>query len=360
MFLYLTLYMQDVLGYGPFASQHGRELRVQRTLQEGVFSEKVKGPCQSVGSRLVSGQEKRHGLVAQLAIRHWLALFVPRRQQHGEEVAAVLVVRAALGNDALHLGVEARPPPAKAPHRRQRQLEHQVAEGKRQCSEESEGVGERVADVCCGTFHVGVEQRLGHCPEGETGHLLGDVQLRPVRPAVGGGQGRIHHGRGIGGDAAAVEGRLEETPLPQMKPLLAGEEPVSEKDFCALEPEALVKGLGVGEEDVADEVRVGEQVHRLPAKAEAHHVAMGRSSNSWPGQVRRTVGTGRAVVCAPFGISPLAGALPAKRPAWAVPPPGVTGAAGFLGVRLVSAGGGLASSRSRARTPWGGAAAAPC
>ena len=68
--------------------------------------------------------------------------------------------------------------------------------------------------------------------------------------------------------------RLCEAALPEMKLSFAGEKTVSEKALCPLESAAFVEVLPVRYEDVADEIRVAEEVDGLRSDFPPRDVAV--------------------------------------------------------------------------------------
>ena len=82
--------------------------------------------------------------------------------------------------------------------------------------------------------------------------------------ALGGGD----HGRAVGGDAAAVEGRLHQAPLPQPEVAFAGEQAVAEDERVEPQGEVLDEVVVLRDEDFFDEVGMADQVDAAMAEAE--------------------------------------------------------------------------------------------
>ena len=74
------------------------ELGFETIARSRVAVEQQEGPGQRERCRLVSREQQRHDLVADLALGHSGALLIAREEQHREQVAAVLA-RAALADD---------------------------------------------------------------------------------------------------------------------------------------------------------------------------------------------------------------------------------------------------------------------
>lgn len=108
-----------------------------------------------------------------------------------------------------------------------------------------------------------------------------------------------------------MKGGLRQTTLSQMKFTLAGEESFAEHFLGALQRSAFGEVLLVGYEDIADEIRMIEQINPLVADLEEDDVAiaLGGRDEEWetapreleqhmPGEPRG--GTGRRRPCGHF------------------------------------------------------------
>jgi hypothetical protein len=92
-----------------------------------------------------------------------------------------------------------------------------------------------------------------------------DVDFRARTPALTPNCGVRGHGRAVRGDPLPMKSGLREPSLAEMMLVLAREESSAEEGFRALEAAALVEVLVVRNEDVADQVRMAEQVQRFGA-----------------------------------------------------------------------------------------------
>ena len=225
----------------------------------------------------MAGQEKRHGLVAHLLVGHLPAVvvIVTRFQQHRQQVAAVVAARAPLLNDAIDGVVQHLPCLLGAPVGRQRQLFHRRTAGQQQPVDSVQALRERLPDLRRFVFHVGVEKRLAHDGQRQPHHLLRHVDLRAVLPAVGGARGVIRHDFGVAAHALAVKRGLHQPPLAQVVVALAGQQPLAQQPLGDLQRAAFAEHAMIGHQQVADHVRVVEQVHVRVVERYVRHIAEG-------------------------------------------------------------------------------------
>lgn len=125
--------------------------------------------------------------------------------------------------------------------------------------------GQRRADLRGLVLDVRIEQRLADDREREPHHLLAYVEHLARPPPLVSRRRMRGHRRAIRGCALAVERRLSEATLSEVELAFAREEPVAEQHLRALEASPFVKVAVVGDEDLAYEVGVVEQVERLRA-----------------------------------------------------------------------------------------------
>src|SRR5258705_5599914 len=151
-----------------------------------MLREEIPAPREEIRRRLVTGEEERHRLVAELSVAHpsAVALGVVREKEHGEQVAAILARRATLGDESIDRRVEPLAAATEAQRRRDGKLLEQLAEGEHAEVERVDRRGERVADLVRLALDVGVEQRLADDGECVRRHLARQVERRTVAPAL--------------------------------------------------------------------------------------------------------------------------------------------------------------------------------
>ena len=257
----------------------GVDLVVQTSLDIRVLCEEIPAPREEIRRRLVTGEEERHRLVAELTVAHSaaVALGVVREEKHREQVAAILPRRATFGDEAVDRRVEPLAAATEAQRRRDGELLEQLAEGEHAEVERFDRRSERLADLVRLALDVGVEQRLADDGERVRRHLARHVERRAVAPAFRAPCGVRRHGVGVRGDARAVKGGLRQTTLAQMELVLARQEPLAEEHPRALETATLVEVATVRDEHVADPVGMAHEHDRLAGDTESGNVAVGAS-----------------------------------------------------------------------------------
>ncbi len=177
----------------------------------------------------MTGEEERHGLVADLKVRHRGAVFVPRREQHAQEVAAVIALTAALTNDLVEDRVElgdGAPALHVRPCRHERRDRHERAELSHRAFHRD---GEGATDLAGARTDLGVEQRLADDLEREPHHPLGDVEDSTRLERRREGLAALCDERRVRGDAPVREGGRDEPPLAGVNVPFAGEETPAEQ-----------------------------------------------------------------------------------------------------------------------------------
>ena len=104
---------------------------------------------------------------------------------------------------------------------------------------------------------IGVEEAPGDDQHGEVHHLIVQVKGLPVGPGGKGAVGVIGHDAGVGFDALAVKGGLDQAALALVELVLARQQPLAHNGLERLQAEALVVGAVVIDQDVLDVVGVG-------------------------------------------------------------------------------------------------------
>ncbi len=184
---------RGVRGGGVRVAEHLVELIVERALHAGVSREKVPGPREGVGRRLVAGEEQRHHLVPELLVAHALsiALGVARIHEHREQVAGVVPLplplprRTAFIDHAIDGGVETAACTVEADGPRRREVVQQLGEREDGDAELLEHRAQRVANVLRLALDVGAEQRLAGDRECEARHLRREIHARTIAPLAG-------------------------------------------------------------------------------------------------------------------------------------------------------------------------------
>ena len=110
-----------------------------------------------------------------------------------------------------------------------------------QIVEELPDLGHRAADIARVVVQLGTEQRARNDPQRQLRHVSRHVAHLALAPdRVDAIRLVDHHGR-IGGDAAAVEGRLQHATLAQVEIALAREQAVSQHDAGPFEAGPLLE-----------------------------------------------------------------------------------------------------------------------
>ncbi len=241
----------------------GLEVGLEAIQRRRRVQQKVEGPGQPGGGRFVAGEQQRHQLVAQLAVRHLRAVLEARGDQHREDVLAALElgVGAALGDlareqlvgalDAARELAVVRQPPRRSEHQPDRRRRRRLGEDR------DEVLAQLVAP-----------RGVAHAEDGAHDHLERDrLHVRVKRERLTGGPaGHLlgcHLGdqRLVGAHPLAVEGRQHQLSAPQvLLALLEQERLVAEQRLeddvasrrdrvDAVGPEEALERLGVGDED---------------------------------------------------------------------------------------------------------------
>ena len=112
------------------APEHRIQLFVERRLDSRVLRQEIEGPRERHGGGLVSSQQDRHRLVAQLPVAHRAraAFVVARQEEHAEQIAAVPSVFPVLGDEPIDDLVKLAPGPGEAQGRRDGHVQEQPPE----------------------------------------------------------------------------------------------------------------------------------------------------------------------------------------------------------------------------------------
>ena len=262
-------------GRGPLP-EHGVHLGEEAILRFRVLGKQVEGPGERAGGGLVPGQEEGHHLVAELPVGHPLAipLLVSSREQHGQEVATVDAAPPPLRDQLVDGVVQTGHRAGESTIAGQGEELEQTREGKGETREEVEDGGQGLADLLGLALHFDPEEGLGHDGHGEGRHLLVEVDLLAGPPAIAAALRVVHHGLAIGSDALAVEGGLDEPPLPPVELTVGGEQPLAEERLGPLEPQSLLEGMLLRDQHLLHVVGVAHQVGVGQADPQAHDVAV--------------------------------------------------------------------------------------
>ncbi len=96
----------------------------------------------------------------------------------------------------------------------------------------------------------------------------------PSLPALAHAIGMRDHHRGIVGNSIAVERRLQQPPLTQVRRALARKESLAQQSFGPLQAPALGEVLLMRDQDIADVLRVIDEVDALATHPEIDDVAV--------------------------------------------------------------------------------------
>ncbi len=258
------------------------ELGVEAGFDVGMPAQQVPGPRERVGRGFVAGEEECHRFVAGLLVAHAAAPFlVLGEEQHGEEIAPVFRGAAPGLDQPIDRGIEPSPGLAKAPGGWQRDMLEQRGERqRREALEELHAGRDRPADLLCFFLYLGAEERLAHDTEGESHHLLMDVDDKGRRcpgqlgPAFRGALRVLHHSAGIERDPLLVEGGLDQPALPPMKLAFASEQPFAQEILGQLETPALVKSAVLRDQQVLDQIGMVEEVNPAVSQADQGDVTV--------------------------------------------------------------------------------------
>src|SRR5262245_48672223 len=100
------------------------------------------------------------------------------------------------------------------------------------------------------------------------------VDRLPCLPAFPQAQAELHHRFGVYGDALAVEGRLHQAALPQMKLAVACEQTMSQDRTRTFHGAAIGEPARAGQEKVFNIFGVADEVNTLITALEKHDVAI--------------------------------------------------------------------------------------
>ena len=191
----------------------------------------------------MAGEEDGHRLVAHLHVAHpsggAFGFFVLRGQEHRQQVAVIALAPPPFRDHPVDDRVELRARRPSAPQLRHRQVLQQVRERQHRHPERFHDAGERLADLGRLRLDVGVEQRLADDRQRQPIHFLRDVERRAIAPRAAHAIGIGDHRVGIRRDPLAMERRLHQPPLSQMRRAFAGQEPFAEQALGALQRRAL-------------------------------------------------------------------------------------------------------------------------
>ncbi len=235
---------------------------------------------------LVSGDEEREHLVAQLLIGHRLPLLVARFHQHREDVGTTGGVAGAapgdLGEEHLvHLAADAHQAAPRRPGPEVDLQQQDVRPGPL-----VEQRGQEIAQAGEPRALVDPEHRAQDHLERDALHLPVDREGPADGPAVHRGGRDVAHDLAVGLHALAVERRLHHPALAQVARSVEEEQGVLAHErlqervglagaqVLAIAGEDLPDGLGVGEEDEGGTPRAGRRA-RDAGKADGEAVAVG-------------------------------------------------------------------------------------
>ena len=140
--------------------------------------------------------------------------------------------------------------------------------------EKTEGFADGLDNFAGVAFHVGIEKRFAGDGQGESSHLLMNINDLPVAPALAQTRGKRHHGLGITGDALAMKHRLHQAALTQVEIALTGEQALAQQQTRALQRASFGKLAGAGDQQVFDVIGMIEQEEALAAAAEINDIAV--------------------------------------------------------------------------------------
>ena len=158
---------------------------VEPLFDRGILAQRVPRPRKHLRSGFVSGDEKRHRLVAELLRRHVAAVFIHRIHQQREEIVVMrraAIGALALGNDAIDERIHEREFLIRAAIiRRGPRLgnAHRHALPAQRIAHQK---GHRAADLFGLAGQRGAEKRLHGDVEREPHHVLRHVALFAVAP----------------------------------------------------------------------------------------------------------------------------------------------------------------------------------
>ena len=262
-----------------------------------VLRQQIPRPRQRQRRRLLTGEQKRRDLDAELLVGHRLAgLLVARRHQHGEQVGAVGRGASALADDVIDRAAEHR---VRAPRTAGASALAAVGEAERP---------EALADVLIDDRPGLIDRSRNGPRSAPSSARRTTVRVRRIissptstgRPAEASVSHRaavsraaIGHGAGQRRDALAMKRRLRDAPLPQPEVVLARQQAVAERHPQFVVERALVIVARVVLQDVTHVRGVGNEVAASRADLEIGDVAeaMCGSSGTRRSDLRLTAGS---------------------------------------------------------------------
>lgn len=251
-------------------------MRVQARFDGRVPLQEVERPRERRRGRLVSGEENRERLVANLRVAHAAAhVVVARGDERREDVVAVSRGGPVLANHALDDGVDDGLRAPEAPPDRQRQsrpvLGHRQQEVRKVAHRALERPRERLRIGAC---ERRPEQRLRGDRERELARRTRDVDRLAVVPARDELSRAFDHHARVVGDSLAAKRRLHESPVNEMLGRLRREEASPEQHAEQLRAAALLERARFRDEYLLDARRIAREPDVGPGSAETHHRAI--------------------------------------------------------------------------------------
>ena len=266
-----------VLHRGEPAAEDLVELAAQAAFDLAVLRQQVPRPRERVRRGLVAGQEDRHGLVAKLLVGHApaVALLVLSHQEHGQQVPAVAslpsVVLDQPVDDRVELSLG-----SPEPHRRgdRQPLEQRAVRCRHPVEEPQRGRQGGAHPRGVLPSEVRVEKRLSDDRQRQARHLRVHVDDVAVSPSLREIPRRAGHHVRVAGDARGMERRLGHPALAPVEVALAGEQPVAQDAARLLEALALHEVVVPGDEHLAHQIGMVQQMDAERADAGHGDVAL--------------------------------------------------------------------------------------
>ena len=240
-----------MLGAERGVAGHGAHFFDERGFNLGMQRDQVERPGERQSRGLVSSEEQRHDLVAELLSAH-LPLLVRRRLQIEEQRVARCARRV---DDGVHLGV----------HDRAKALLDQATRRRHPARDELWPDDaflqrrHRAPQAPPVAAEAPAEQRTAHDLERERQHLAPDLDLRAARPARQHGFDLFGDGHAVALDALTLKTGLNQAALAAPEVPVAHQEPLAEELEVG---RSLHERTRFGDEHLMHQIRIAGRVVR--------------------------------------------------------------------------------------------------
>ncbi len=226
------------------------------------------------------GGEQRHTLVDDLRLAHRPPLVVAGQQQHGQQVAGVAAVRLPLADDAPDEVVQLAQGRVLPPVGGRRHPVGRRIRGVKLLLARLQQVLHQPADALRLRQQIDVEHRLGDDAQRQLRQFFVQCHRLPVLPAADHLAGVVGHRRGVSADAQGMEGGRDQLALPLPGLVLGDEDAVAHDAAQDVGRERVaVQQVGPLDDQLADDMRIGDEEDVEPQHLVVRHPLLGRRTN---------------------------------------------------------------------------------